>query len=249
MERTQAVQNLDKLLPEIELHFIKTYPKEGCGLLGVRDGELHWLACKNIATEDENFIIDSREFFKYKRMYDIVGVVHSHPDSSCEPSEVDINVCNSLCIPYYIFSYPTMEMYYLEPEVNNTELYGRDYEFGKADCFEAIRDYLATKNILLPPRELFGGDYFPQQDGFWETNTEYLSPEKALDWDHKKVELKDIRENDVLIFKVYSPVNNHCGVYLGDDIFYHHAQNRLSTRESLYPFWAKFLTGAYRYEA
>ena len=47
----------------------------------------------------------------------------------------------------------------------------------------------------------------------------------------------------------YVEVNNHCGVYLGNDIFYHHAEERLSCRENLYPRWHKWLVGAYRYAA
>ena len=55
--------------------------------------------------------------------------------------------------------------------------------------------------------------------------------------------------NEWMDFKVEAERNNHCGVYLGNDIFYHHAVKRLSCRESLYPFWQKWLVGAYRYVA
>jgi cell wall-associated NlpC family hydrolase len=51
-----------------------------------------------------------------------------------------------------------------------------------------------------------------------------------------------------LIFTMGANVPNHCGVYTGNDIFFHHAVNRLSCRENLYPLWKKYLTGIYRYE-
>jgi len=78
---------------------------------------------------------------------------------------------------------------------------------------------------------------------------DYFNDKIISDWQHSPVSLNEIKENDVLIFRVFSNINNHCGVYLGNDIFYHHAENRLSCRENLYPQWKKWLVGAYRYEA
>ena len=87
------------------------------------------------------------------------------------------------------------------------------------------------------------------EDDWWDKNLDYFTKEIIADWKHEPIELEDIEPNDVLIFQMMSPKNNHCGVYLGNDIFYHHAVNRLSCRESLYPAWHKSLTGAYRYAA
>ena len=56
-------------------------------------------------------------------------------------------------------------------------------------------------------------------------------------------------KNDVITFCVDAEVANHCGVFLGNDVFYHHAVNRLSCRENLYPFWVKYIHKVYRYVA
>ena len=56
-----------------------------------------------------------------------------------------------------------------------------------------------------------------------------------------------MQEGDLIIFTITAQVGNHCGVYLGDDIFYHHAENRISCRESIYPFWKKYISVVYRY--
>lgn len=227
-------------LDEIEKHFKKEYPKEGCGILAVVQGKKKWFPCTNIADKGDDFIIDSKEYLKLLRTTDIVAIVHSHPDSTSEPSETDRVYCNALGVPYYIFSYPEMDLTIVEPEKNLTELYGRDYKFGETDCFEALRDYLAQQQIIIPPRLMF-------QDDWWDKDLDYFTEETISNWKHVPVLLKDIQPNDVLIFKLMAPVNNHCGVYIGDDIFYHHAYNRLSCRESLYPFWYKSITGVYRY--
>ena len=117
----------------IEEHFKNEYPREGCGVLSVVKGKKIFFPCTNVAKDDEDFIIDSKEYIKLLRTTDIIGIVHSHPDRSSEPSEVDKKHCNALGIPYYIFSYPEMDLTVVKPEKNLTDLYGREYEFGVLD--------------------------------------------------------------------------------------------------------------------
>mgnify|MGYP001297690926 CR=1 FL=1 len=231
-----------QLYEEIEQHFKKEYPREGCGVLAVVKGKKQWFPVKNIANNNDDFVMDSDEYIKIMLTSDIIGIVHNHIDASPEPGETDIQQCNVLGIPYYIFSYPEMELKVLQPENNYTDLYGREYKFGTVDCFEAMRDYLITKNITIPPRALF-------EDDWYDKGLDYFSSEVIKSWGGQPVDLDKIQENDVLIFRVQEIVNNHCGVYIGNDIFYHHAVNRLSCRESLYPFWYQYLEGAYRYVA
>ena len=61
--------------------------------------------------------------------------------------------------------------------------------------------------------------------------------------------VEEPKENDLLIFQISENVPDHCGVYLGNDIFFHHAENRLSCREHLYPLWGKKIVGIYRHDA
>ena len=231
---------MQHLLSEIEQHLYNEYPREGCGILGVVKGKMQWYPCTNVAKENEEFILDSKQFIAYSNRMDIVGVVHSHPDGTPDPSEMDIKYCNTLNVPYYIFSYPGMEMRVIHPNREEKALYGREYEFGVNDCFEAIRDYLETQNIKIPERKAF-------EDNWWDRDLNYFTDEMIKEYGYKKVE-GNMQPNDVIIFTIRETVPNHCGVYLGDDIFYHHAENRLSCRENLYPFWKKFITGVYRYE-
>lgn len=229
-------------LSDIEEHFEKCYPREGCGLLAVVKGEMQWFPCTNVAENEDDFVIDSKQFIEISHRADIVATVHSHPDGSCEPSESDIKYCDATGLIYYIFSYPGMDLHIQKPTKKDKPLYGREYEFGVNDCFEAMRDYLASKNIVIPSRALF-------EDDWWEKGIDYFTDEIIKTYGYVKVEDGTMKENDVLIFTIQSRVGNHCGVYLGDDIFYHHAEHRLSCRENLYPFWMKHITGVYRYDA
>lgn len=231
--------NLSNHLHDIYDHFEKEYPREGCGILGIQRGKLHWIPCTNIAEDDEDFVIPSKEFFEIRKNFDIVGIVHSHPDGEATPSPYDKNYCDALCIPYYIFNFPEMDLFVLEPEKKNNPLAGREYEFGTADCFEAMRDYYSDIGINIPPRQLF-------EDDWWTKGLDYFTEEIISSYGFRKV--TDPQPKDLLIFSVTTNVGNHCGVYLGNDIMFHHAEKRLSCKENLYPFWIKHLTGIYRHD-
>ena len=229
------------MIDEIQKHFEREYPREGCGVIAVVKGKKRFFPCRNVSETEDSFVLCSKDWFRIKQQADIVGIVHNNPDSTNEPSQSDVNNCNAIGIPYYIFSYPEMELNIVEPKKIFNPLLGREYDFGVKDCFEAMRDWLASENIHIPPRE-------PFEDDWWEKEElNYFSEENIKNWSHVKV--ASPQKNDVLIFQVKADVPNHCGVYLGNDVFFHHAVNRLSCRENLYPFWIQHLVGIYRYEA
>lgn len=228
------------MIEEIKTHFESEYPREGCGIIGIVKGRKKWFPCKNVAKGTEDFIMSSEDWFEIKKIADIFAIVHSHPDSSNEASESDINNCNTLGIPYYIFSYPSMELNIVQPTKLSYPLIGREYKFGVLDCFEAMRDWLSDQGINIPPRAAF-------EDDWWNKGLDYFSEETITKWGFKKVSYPE--KNDLLIFQISESVGDHCGVYLGNDVFFHHAENRLSCRESLYPFWGKHIIGIYRHEA
>ena len=227
------------MLEDIKAHFDKEYPREGCGIIGIVKGKKKWFPCENVATNEADFIMSSTDFFKVRQQADIFAIVHNHPDATNEPSVTDIANCNALGVPYYIFSYPEMDLNIIEPKVKTFSLIGREYKFGETDCFEAMRDWLATEGIDIPKRAAF-------EDDWWEKGLDYFTEETIGLWGFKKV--TEPKQNDLLIFQVSANVPNHCGVYLGNDIFFHHAVHRLSCRESLYPFWIQNLVGIYRHE-
>jgi len=229
------------MIHEILEHFESSYPKEGCGVIGVIKGKKKWFPCINLADTDEDFLIDPKEYIQIKKQADIIAIVHNHINCSNEPSKNDIKYCNSIGIPYYIFSYPSMQLNIVNPVKLFNPLIGREYEFGKFDCLEAVRDYYReTLSIELQMR-------IPYLDDWWLQGHNYFTEEHMKEWGFKLVD--SLQTNDILIFTMGALVPTHCGVYLGDDIFFHHAANRLSCRENIYPLWKKHLTGIYRYES
>lgn len=228
------------MIDDIQWHFEKEFPREACGIIGIVKGKKQYFPCKNLAKDDEDFILDPTDYISVKRRADIFAIVHNHIDWTNEASENDKKYCNSLGIPYYIFSYPDMQLNILEPVVKVNPLIGREYEFGKFDCLEACKDYYKeTLGLNLQNR-------LPYLDDWWEQGHNYFTEEHIKEWGFSKVE--ELQPNDLLIFTMGAAVPNHCGVYTGNDIFFHHAVNRLSCRENLYPLWKKYLTGIYRYD-
>lgn len=227
------------MINEIEQHFNNNYPKESCGIIGIVRGKKEWFPCRNLAEGEHDFIMSSEDYLDICKKADIFAIVHNHIHTDNTPSEADIRGCNATGIPYYIFD-SEMNLNILQPKTKAYPLIGREYKFGEADCFEAVRDWLAKENISIPPRALFEQDW-------WDKDLNYFCDDIIKQWGGKPVTDPEI--NDVLIFQTATNVPNHCGVYLGKDMFFHHAVNRLSCRESLYPMWAKHLVGIYRYEA
>lgn len=81
------MHNKDK---EILEYLSEIYPEEGCGLLVNKKGKIYWVPCENVAeNKKEDFIISAEDYIKASLSGDIYAIVHSHPDSSCEPSDYD----------------------------------------------------------------------------------------------------------------------------------------------------------------
>ena len=63
---------------EIEEHFKKEYPKEGCGVIAVVKGKKEWFPITNIATNNDDFIMDSDEYMKVMLTSNIIGLSLIH---------------------------------------------------------------------------------------------------------------------------------------------------------------------------
>jgi proteasome lid subunit RPN8/RPN11 len=214
-------------------HISRDFPKEICGVLG-KNKKFTYYPCKNIAsnTADE-FVIDPKEYTGLSLKTNIVAIVHSH-NGSCLPSQWDIKQCNNIGLPFVI--YGTDGIYVQYPE--KPRLKGRLYTFGKLDCFEAVRDWYLYKGLVFPPREDWVEDWGEKGLNYMED----LIPK----WGFEKVHDNSLIYGDLLLFKVFSPVPDHIGVYEDNDKFFHHANNRASCSENLWSFWARFMVGVYR---
>ena len=213
---------------EILKHLLKCYPEEGCGV--IIDGGT-WIPCENVA-EDKHikFEISSKDYLKAALMGNITAIVHSHPNESCEPSEADKKISDHLQIPYHIYSIPEGDHFVYEPEKKSENLIGRSFNHEYYNCWSFVRDYYLQKlNIKLP--------VIPFEEDFDSKGIKYF--ETLFDkWGFYEVDTPQI--NDLILFKVRSNVENHAGVYVGNQMFIHQAENQLSREELLDSLWLKY---------
>ena len=222
---------------EIIKYLFDKYPEEACGLIVNKKGKAVWIPCENTAEDKkENFIISSTDYIRASLSGDLMAIVHSHPDASPEPSEHDKKTSNFLGIPYIIYSLPDIEKVVYNPDYKRNPLIGREYSFGEQDCYSLVRDYYRQELNIELPTTVF-------EDDWWEKGLNYFD-DLFDSFGFQKVD--NLEKNDLIFFKVMAPIANHVGVYLGEDLFLHHAVNRLSCRESVNSVWRKYITGYYR---
>lgn len=229
----------EDLVKEIQEYFDSCDDKEPCGIIGVKKGKLYFKPISNVSTEPyDKFLLDSTEYVKAQLSYDILYIIHGHL-KNCTPSDYDVSCCMAVGMPYIVINRETYEYSIVRPN-NYKNLVGRQYVFGKYDCFSACKDWYEFHGIFANKRDL------TWEDRWWEKDLNYID-EQISQWPFK--ETTGLEYGDLITFKVNSAVPNHLGVYVGRDKFFHHAVDRLSCTEDLYSIlWGSSIDKVYRYE-
>lgn len=186
-----------------------------------------YIPCRNDAQDNQHFVINVDDYAKAEEKGAIVKIVHSHPDSSPQPSTIDKQGIEESNLPWIICNPQTEEFTETLPENYKIPLIGRSYELGKTDCYSLIRDYYRQKcSIFLPDYEY--------EDRWWEKGKN-LYLDNFMSAGFRKVD--DLQLHDGIIFRTTSKVPNHAGVYLGDGIILHHPIGRLSGEDIYGGYW------------
>ena len=101
------------MIDEIYKHFENEYPREGCGVIIEGD---KFIPCKNIAEDNYTFKFCPDEYINLVMRYKIKAIVHDHVEASNTPSQIDLDNCKALNLPYYIFTYPDMSLNIVDPK-------------------------------------------------------------------------------------------------------------------------------------
>ncbi|ARH11769.1 peptidase P60 [Vibrio phage VaK] len=234
-------------------HAKSQYPNECCGLL-IDDGKKpFYMPCRNTAEKpDFDFSIHPADLATCESLGEIIGICHSHPDSTSRPSLTDQAKAYSLSTEYpkadwYIFSWPEGDLHKFSPQTESPPLIGRQFVHGIWDCYTMVRDYYKQElGIEIP-------DY-QRADCWWEGEQElYLDNFESAGFtqvcgsapeDLKKF---DFKIGDVVLMQIRSKRVNHAAVYLGDGYMIHHLYGRLSTKEVLGGYWLRSTRAIVRY--
>lgn len=249
MRLTKSLKNA------ITEHAWADYPNECCGL--IIDGE--YQPCVNISPDPANsFEIDPTQLIDV----DIQAIVHSHPNGSAEPSEIDkvqmgLHGVDWVIVGLGVHSdgekYCTIKSH--KPKAYKAPLIGREYYHGTQDCYSLVRDYYERElGITLPD--------FPRVDSWWED----ADHEPLYEQNFGKAgfeQVHDLQKHDVILCRVGRTHHvNHALIYLGDgklksekttkvigdNLVLHHPHGRLSVREIYGESWQKRTAMIVRYK-
>lgn len=222
-----------------ERHARAEFPKEACGLIAVVKGRRRYFPCKNLSTEGEDrFEIDPQDYARVEDLGEIVGVFHSHPNASANPSEADRLGCEASGVVWYILGLPSGVWVNLKPSGYTVPLVGREFVHGVLDCYTLIRDwYRHERGVTLPD--------FQRKDEWWVAGENLY----VDNFESAGFQIVDglPEEGDVLLMQVCSNVPNHGAIYLGNDQIVHHLYGRLSSREVYGGYYKKHTTHILRY--
>ena len=225
------------------IHAKETNTKEVCGLICIVKGRKKYWPCENIADDPaDGFCLSPDDWMKCEDAGELVGVFHSHPFSSPQPSQVDLSSCEHLGLPFYIVNPHTEQWHDFKPTGYKAPLIGRQWTWGASDCWKLVIDYFAEKGLTVKDWER------PKRSEEILTNGifERLIPQSNF------VEIDDNKEmlpGDLLLMKFTGPDPDHVAIYIGEQMVLHHMAGRLSSRDLYNQFLIDATVRRYRHAA
>ena len=214
---------------------------EVCGLISIVKGKTKYFPCKNLAEDTgTEFVICPDDWMIAEDAGELVGVFHSHPNCSPEPSETDLESCDDLDLPFYIVNPNANEWHYMEPKGYKQPLIGRSWELGISDCWTLVIDYFAEKGLTIKNLNR------PKDSEKKLTNKIF---ERILFKSGFKIVEDEMQVGDLLLMKFSGPDPDHVAVYIGEKMVVHHLSGKLSSRDLYNQFLIDSTVKRYRHAA
>lgn len=220
--------NYDAILTQFVDYARAAYPTEACGLIYLVRGKPRLHPCVNLASNPEaEFEIGPEQFAEADGLGDVIGVIHSHPDGTGQPSAFDLASHAASGLAWWIVGLAAADadpdIQFLPP-ANEQPLVGRAFVHGVTDCYSIVRDYYRAELGISLPDYRRENDWWHKGQNLYEDNFANAGF-VALPPDHAP------RPGDIILMNIGANVANHAAVYLGDNVILHHLQGRLSCRE------------------
>lgn len=223
------------LAAEMIAHANDAAPNEACGLVVAAGPKTRLVRAKNIAAEPRStFDLDPDAWLEVGDGEDVIGIYHSHPVTSAEPSLADMAGCEASKLPWYIVT-PSGGYRLIEPSGFEAPYLERPYVYGVHDCWSLVRDWYNREWKLDLPD--FARPPLPSSD--WPVSP-YLANFEGCGFVPAPTD--EAKLGDMFLLQVGSRVSNHIAVYLGDGTILHHVQGRLSKRDPWGGYWHKHMT-------
>lgn len=216
---------------------LKNPNEEICGLIIFTEKGLEIEKCKNDSSQKfGSFQLNVKDYLKCSLKGEIIGVFHGHPQGSTNLSELDKINLNGHNLKFLIYSIKEDSFMEHEPSDYQSPYIGREFIWGKQDCFSLISDYykkelnINLKNYLIDRNskifEKVGGFEFKNHEneynkhGFTKICNEITENTKLI-------------KNDLLIIKNDKNIAGHAAIYLDGGKILHQPRNHFSLIEDL----------------
>lgn len=198
-----------------EEHAAECYPNECCGLMV--DGV--YRPCRNTATVADMVSIHPEDWADAEDAGKIEAVCHSHPDASNYPSALDLKMMERTGVAWWILGKEGVRK--MAPV---RDLLGREFIYGKQDCYSLAREYYKRVWDLEIP------DFDHCEYGWWKNGKDIFTEGFHLTGFYD-IPMAELRVGDGILMQIDSPVPNHAAMLVEDNIILHHLAKRLSTRD------------------
>ena len=116
-------------------------------------------------------------------------------------------------------------------------LVGRQWLYGKFDCYTIVRDYYKLLGIIMP-------DYERPKD-LITSKSIFLDQAKKCNF--KQIDFEDRSKDDVLIMKLGTKNPMHAAIFLGDNTILHQKYESLSCTENYNLYYRRSTKAVFRY--
>ena len=210
-------------------HARQCYPAECCGVIAQKSRVERYFPCRNLADDpQEHFHLCPADYAAAEDWGTVTAIVHSHPDATTQPSELDKVQCDATALPWHIVSWPEGDLRTIQPR-GELPLLGRPFVLGHTDCWGLVMSYYRQElGIELPDYRV---DY-----PWWESGQENRYLDNWYECGFREFS-GDAQPGDLVIMQVQAPVANHAGVLLADNMLLHHMYGMLSQRVPYGGYW------------
>ncbi|MCV5519195.1 C40 family peptidase, partial [Escherichia coli] len=130
-----------KTIDAIMAHAAAEYPRECCGVVAQKSRVEKYFPCSNLATEPtEHFHLSPEDYAAAEDWGTVIAIVHSHPDATTQPSELDKAQCDATLLPWHIVSWPEGDLRTIQPR-GELPLLERPFVLGHFDCWGLVMSY------------------------------------------------------------------------------------------------------------
>ena len=123
--------------------------------------------------------------------------------------------------------------------VNYRALIGRQWDYGRSDCFSLVREWFSLKGVAIPD--------FDRPADLDSCESLFLAEAEACGF--FQVEFDRRRPGDVLIMRLGTMAPMHAAILLENEQILHQRQNSLSAVEPLRQYYVSRVAAVFRHDS